>query len=233
MKVVLIAVGVVTALIALALTVGGAVLIYAHVAERDEDGYFMTRHEELASPLYALVSEELDIDAATPDWLLDEAGEVRISATPASEPVFLGIGESDDVDRYLGTAPHSRVVNLEFDPFRWESEVIGGAGGGSTGPPGRPAAQDFWAVSASGSGPVTVDWDVEPGEWVAVAMNADASRGLIVSVAAGAKASILLPLGIGLVLVGLLLGATAVFLFLLSAQRSRPPAPPGGHPAES
>ena len=133
MKVVLITVGVVTALIALALTVGGAVLIYAHVAERDEDDYYMTRHEELATPLFALVSEELDIDTTTPDWLLDEVGEIRISATPASEPVFLGIGESDDVDRYLGTAPHSRVVDLEFDPFRWETEVIGGAGGGSTG----------------------------------------------------------------------------------------------------
>ena len=218
----LIGVGVVAALIALALTVGGAVLVYAHVADRDDDDYFTTGHEELQTPLYALVSEQLDIDQSTPGWLLDQVGKVRISARPESKPTFLGIARNDDVDRYLGSVPHSRVVDLDFDPFSWTTEEIDGTGK----PSGPPDAQSFWAASATGTGEVTVDWEVESGEWVAVAMNAVASRGVDVSVAAGAKAPILLPLGIGLIVAGLLFGVTAFFLFRLSSQRAPPPPPP-------
>lgn len=225
-RIVLIAVGVVSALIGLALVVGGASLIYVHVAERDDD-YYMTGRHELETPLYALVSEELDIDADIPDWLLDQVDEVRISARPQSKPTFLGIGRSDDVDRYLGSVPRSRIVDLEFDPFSWETEEItDGPAGPAAGPSGQPDAQNFWAASATGAGEVTVDWDVESGEWVVVAMNTDASRGVDVSVAAGAKAPILLPLGIGSLVVGLLFGVTAFFLFRLAAQRAPPPPPP-------
>lgn len=227
-RIVRLLVGALAALIALGLTAGGAALIYAYTAERDDDGYFMTRHEELATPLYALVSEELDIDADTPDWLLDQAGEVRISARPASKPAFVGIGPSADVDRYLAPVPHTRVVDLDFDPFRWETEQVAFPVAPSLAPPEPPDQQDFWAASATGSDRVTVDWEVESGEWSAVVMNADSSRSVDVSVAGGAKAPILLPLGIGLLLVGLLLGATAVFLIRLGLRRAPPPAAASG-----
>ena len=216
-------VGAFTAIIALGSTAGGAVLIYQYAAERDEDGYFMTRHEELATPFYAVASEKLDIEAGTPDWLLDQVGEVRISARPASKPAFVGIGPSADVGRYLVTVPHTRVVDLDFDPFRWETELVAGAAGHSAAPAEPPDAQDFWVASASGSDQVTVDWDVESGDWAAVVMNADASRGVNVSVAGGAKAPILLPVGIGLLLLGLLFGAVAVLLIRLGLQRAPPP----------
>jgi hypothetical protein len=221
-RIVLIAVGVVAALIALALTLGGAALVYAHVADRDDDGYYMTGHDLLQTPLYALVSEELDIDESTPGFLLDRVGKVRITASPRTKRTFLGIGRSDDVDRYLGSVPHSRVVDLDFDPFSWSTEEVEGTGQ----PSGPPGAQGFWAASATGTEEVTVDWEVESGEWVAVAMNADGSRAVDVEVAAGAKAPILLPLGIGLIVVGLLFGVTAFFMFRLSAQRAPPPRPP-------
>jgi hypothetical protein len=226
-RIVLLLVGAVTAIIALGLTAGGAALTYAYTAERKDDGYFVTRHEELATPLFALVSEDLDIEAGTPDWLLDQVGEVRISARPGSKPAFVGIGPSADVDRYLASVPHTRVVDLDFDPFRWETEQVPGAAGPSATPSGPPGDQDFWVASSSGSDQVTVDWDVESGDWVAVVMNADASRSVNVSVAGGAKAPILLPLGIGLLVLGLLFGATAVLLIRLSLRRAPPPRAPG------
>ena len=222
-RVVLIVVGVVTALIALALVVAGGTLVWAYIANRD-DGYFMTRHEELRTPTYALVSDNLDIDDSTPDFLLDQVGKVRISVEPNGRDAFVGIARTDDVDRYLGAVPHDRLVDFDFDPFSWTAERVPG-----TGPPaGPPSRRNFWAASDSGSTPFNVDWDVESGDWVAVAMNDDAARGVNVSVAVGAKAPILLPVAIGLVVVGLLL-AFAAFLFCrLSGRRATPatPAPP-------
>ena len=69
-----------------------------------------------------------------------------------------------------------------------------------------------------------MDWDVESGDWVAVAMNDNAARGVNVSVAVGAKAPILLPVAIGLIVVGLLLAFAAFLFFRLSGRRA-PPAP--------
>jgi hypothetical protein len=216
-RIVLIAVGVVTALLALALVAAGGTLGWAYLANRDDDGYFMTRHERLATPTYALVSDNLDIDDSTPNWLLDQVGKVRIDVDPKGKDAFVGIARTDDVDRYLGAVPHDRVVDLDFDPFSWESERAPG----TRPPPGPPARRDFWAASESGAEPFQVDWDVESGDWVAVAMNDDAARGVNVSVAVGAKAPILLPIGIGLLVVGLLLGVAAFFIFRLSARSGR------------
>ena len=157
-------------------------------------------------------------------------GEVRISVQPESKPAFVGIGPSADVDRYLAALPHTRVVDLDFDPFRWETEVVTGT---ASPVPVRPPAQaspddqSFWVASASGSDQVIVDWDVESGDWEAVVMNGDASRNVDVSVAGGAKAPILLPLGIGLLVLGLLFGAAAVLLIRLGLQRAAPPPAPG------
>ncbi len=219
MRVVLIVVGVLTALIALALVVAGGTLGWAYFANRD-DGYFMTRHEEVATPTYALVSDNLDIDDSTPNFLLDRVGNVRISVEPNGRDAFVGIARTADVDGYLGTVAHDRLVDFDFDPFSWTSERVPATGA----PPGPPSGQDFWAASSSGATPFNVDWDVESGDWVAVAMNDNASRGVNVSVAVGAKAPILLPLAIGMIVVGLLLGVAAFFIFRLSGRRA-PPAP--------
>jgi hypothetical protein len=222
-RIVLLAIGVVTAVIALALLLAGGALGWAYVAERDDDGYFMTRHHELETPSYALESEHLDIDESTPDWLLDQVGRIRVSTLSRGRRTFLGIARQDDVDQYLGSVQRTRVVDLEFDPFRWKTETVDG----TAVPPGPPGRQTFWAASAAGAGAVNLDWKVEPGDWVAVVMNEDASRGVGISVAAGAKAPILLPLAIGFVLAGALFAATAVFLFRLNSQRTPPAAEAG------
>jgi hypothetical protein len=221
MRVVLIVVGVVTAIMALGLLVAGGTLGWAYFANRDDDGYFMTRHQELATPTYALVSDNLDIDDSTPGWLLHRVGKVRIAADPAGRKTFVGIARANDVERYLGGVPHARIVDLDFDPFRWKTELQTG----SRAPAGPPSRRQFWAASGSGTAPFDVDWDVESGDWVAVAMNDDASRGVDVSVAAGAKAPVL-PVAIGLVVVGLLLGVAAFVFFRLSG-RQAPPAAAG------
>ena len=52
-----------------------------------------------------------------------------------------------------------------------------------------PGTETFWAESVEGTGLQTLDWTLEPGDWAAVAMNADASEGLEAKVAFGAAAA--------------------------------------------
>ena len=44
-------------------------------------------------------------------------------------------------------------------------------------PSGLPDAQTFWVASQTGAGEQTIQWEPEDGNWRAVVMNADATRG--------------------------------------------------------
>ena len=84
-------------------------------------------------------------------------GDVRITGESAEgRDIFIGIGETDDVDSYLDRSRSTtRCAILNFDPFRVDYRLI--PGGEPPGPPGRAA---FWAASASGSGAQPATWDV-------------------------------------------------------------------------
>jgi len=58
-----------------------------------------------------------------------------------------------------------------------------------TGTLGAPGAERFWATSVAGTELQTLDWTVEPGDWTAVIMNADASSGVTAELVSGARAS--------------------------------------------
>src|SRR5215212_8598733 len=64
--------------------------------------------------------------------------------------------------------------------------------------PADPAGEDIWSASTSGTGTQSLEWDIEDGDWSAVVMNADGSPGVDVRASAGAGASFLQPLGLGL-----------------------------------
>jgi hypothetical protein len=208
--------GALAALIALGLLAGGGVLLWAYGTKRDDDGYYSTRYERFGSPDYAVRSDDLDLGTDA-DWLFDQFGTIRIRSRSApSRPVFLGIGREADVERYLNGVEHEVVTDVDLDPwqvtYRHES--------GSRQPP-RPGSQSFWA--ASGSDVVT--WDVEDGRWVAVLMNADASRGVTAQISVAAKSGLVLWSGVIVLVLGVLSAALAVFLLRLGL-RSRRAGPP-------
>ncbi len=138
-------------------------------------GYLSTGRDPFTTETYALATENLDIDATGAGWLIDEDryGKVRLRAESRDgKPVFLGIARTRDAERYLRDVRHDLLTDLEYDRSRREYREIGGSGS-----PGAPGAERFWAASARGSGTQTLTWDVEHGDWSAVVMNADASRG--------------------------------------------------------
>jgi hypothetical protein len=218
--VVAVVLGSLAALIALALLLGGAALIGAHAGARDSDGYYTTGTERLATATYALTVENVDLGSDAADVVpKDILGRVRIRAErPGGRPVFVGIGPEREVDAYLRGVAHAEVDDL--DPPRYRLSR-GGA------PRRPPSAERFWVASTEGSGRQAVTWDVEGGQWTIVAMNADATRRVVLDADVGAKVGWFLGVGIGLVVAGLLLLAGGVALIVAAGRRaSRAPGPP-------
>jgi hypothetical protein len=218
-RVVAVVLGSIASLIGLALLLGGAALIGAHASARDSDGYYTTGTERLSTATYALTAEDIDLGSDAADVVpKDVLGRVRIRAErPGGRPVFVGIGPEREVDAYLRGVAHAEVDDL--DPPRYRT-----TGGGA--PRRPPSAERFWVASTEGSGRQAVSWEVEGGQWTIVAMNADATRRVVIDADVGAKVGWFLGVGIGLVVVGLLLLAGGVMLIVVAGRRaSRRPTP--------
>ena len=93
-RIALLVTGCIAALISLALLAGGGVLVWAHTTQRNDDGYYTTRHETFLTEGYALRSDDLDLGTEGPDWLF--------------------------VARYLEGVEHDIVADVEVDPFEAE-----------------------------------------------------------------------------------------------------------------
>jgi Domain of unknown function (DUF4389) len=216
-RIVLVVLGCVLALLAATLLAAGIALLVVDRTQRDDDGFLTTPTERFESSTFAITSESIDLFEAdsSGDWVLSEGvlGDVRITGTSRGQDIFVGIGETIDVDAYLDGVQHDEVRDLNFDPFRVDYRQFPGGE-----PPGPPGEQTFWVASASGPGTRTATWEGESGEWTVVVMNADASAGVDAELSAGAEANVLLWLAIGLVLAGLLLLAGGVTMIVVGAR---------------
>ena len=213
-RIALVVVGTIAGLIALGLLVGGCSLVAVDQAQRDDDGFLMSPTQDFSTPTYAIVSESADLDTEGADWALDTfLGTVRIRSE-SDRPVFVGIGPADEVTRYLGGIERDVVDDLDNSGDPEYSRRSGGA------PTGQPGDETFWVASTVGAGERTLEWEPEDGDWQAVVMNEDASRGVSAELSIGAELDSILWLGIGLLLAGALFAAASA-LAITAAARSR------------
>jgi hypothetical protein len=126
----------------------------------------------------------------------------------------VGIGPKAEVDSYLEGVGYSEVARIGPDPADVTYRTVAGEM-----PSTPPAEQTFWTASEEGSGRQTLTWELEPGEWTMVIMNADASPGLIVDAAAGARTELVVPVSLFLLLVGLVFAALAAFMLVVAVRR--------------
>jgi hypothetical protein len=214
----------VAGLLAFGFLASGGGLLWADT-KKDDQGYFSTGSDRFSTSTYAISTEELDVDADVPGWLLDENryGQARLRVTPRDgKPVFVGIAPTQDVEAYLRPVAHSTVTDLDYKPFHAEyRDSTGGA------PLGAPSEQPFWTASAQGSDTQSVAWDVEEGSWSVVVMNADGSRGVDAGVSAGARIDFLGTLAWALVGIGAVLAIIAAGLLHAGGRppRTRSEAP--------
>ena len=210
-------IGALLALFSLALLGAGGTALWADLTQR-EGGYVTTDVHEFSSSGSALATVSTELGSAGVGWLYapDVMDKVRIRVTPTTDQaLFVGIGPSSDVDRYLAGVDHT--VISEF----WEDKVEQ-VGGSRT--PAAPASQGFWVASATGTGTQDVVWDATDGSWTVVVMNADADPGIAVGTDLGAKFPALLWVAIGVLIAGALFLAGGALLIAGAFRRGGPPA---------
>jgi len=213
-RVVLIVVGVIAALLSLPLLAGGTALVVVDQTQRDDDGFLMSPSEDFSTAAYAIVSDSADVDFGGSERAARAIlGDVRIRSE-SDRDVFVGIARDTDVDEYLNDVERSVVTDIGEDP-----EYRHRRGGAPASPPGE---QDFWAVSTSGSGEQTLEWEPEDGSWSVVVMNSDGSRGVASELSIGAELDAALWVGIVVLVVGALLAALAAVAITAGARRRRP-----------
>jgi hypothetical protein len=201
--------------VSLGLLVGAGFGLWADLTQRD-GGYVTTSVHTFSTSGAALSTEPTELGTAGFGWLYAPGllDEVRFRVTPVSSDrsLFVGVGPSADVDRYL--AGVKRTIISDF----WGNgvEAIDGSKPGS--PPGT---QDFWVASSSGSGARTLVWDPADGSWSVVVMNADGRPGIDVGADLGARMPALRWIAFGSLALGAAFMAGGVLLIVGAMRRRR------------
>jgi hypothetical protein len=207
-------IGSVLALFAVTLLGAGGVGLYGET-ERDE-GYVTPGGHDLSTSGSALAAEKTKLGSSGVGWLYAPGllGKVRIRVTPedSASPLFVGIGPSSEVERYLAGTKHTLIT----DYFGGKDELVDGGPSRSV-----PAAQRFWVASTSGPGARSLFWKPKDGSWMVVVMNADGRPGIAVHADLGARFSALPWITTGMLVAGVVFLAGGALL-IVGAVRRRP-----------
>jgi hypothetical protein len=201
-------------LISLGLLGGGGVLLWADRTQRDAAGYLTTGIHVLSTSRAALISDRVDLGWPETGWWtprsLLEKVRIRATSTEPGRAVFVGIGATSDVDRYLAGVGYGVVNGLGQTDIR----TVAGAT-----PATPPGTRDFWEASSSGVGTQTLLWHPSNGSWTVVVMNADAAPGVDVRAEAGTTIPVLPWIAVGLISAGCLLLVGGVLLIVFAVAR--------------
>ncbi|HSD01834.1 MAG TPA: DUF4389 domain-containing protein [Gaiellales bacterium] len=213
-------------LVALGLLSASAALVWVDQTQRDSAGFVMAPSERLATSSYAvtagyqrtgdaLEARSLAVDVHGPSWMYasDRLGTVRIHVESQNgHPLFVGIAPTTAVAGYLGSVDRAALTGFPNGNARYVTHT-------GAAPSGPPAAQSFWARTASGRGDIALTWPVRHGAWTVVVMNADASRGVVADARLGARLGFLGELAGGIAVFALVSGAFATWLALAGIRR--------------
>ena len=120
--------------------------------------------------------------------------------------------------RSRGTSEASSATWSTTSTASGDPEYSRRSGGAPSGPPGD---ETFWVASTAGAGERTLEWEPEDGDWRAVVMNEDASRGVSAELSIGAELDSILWIGIGLLVAGALFAAGSALAITAATRRRR------------
>jgi hypothetical protein len=212
-RVVSLVIGCVFALASLGLAVPGMALLLADRTARDDDGFLMSPAQTFQTSTYAVTSGAQHLQADGPSDLTPAAflGDAKLTAAGTSgTPIFVGIGQADDVESYLDGVQHVTVTEIRDGDIAYRA-TPGGV------PAGAPQTESFWVTKSFGPGTHQVTWTPENGDWAVLVMNQDATRGVGVTMTVGAEVpsmpwiiGILLSLAVTSLVLAVILIATPV-----------------------
>jgi len=239
-RVVALVLGALVLLTSTGLLAAGGGLLWADQTRR-EDGWLTSDDESVSTARYALVTDDVSLDAAGAEWIVDNLiGQVRLQMTSADPDVelFAGVAPSSAVSDYLAGVGQRQLGTVS--PGNGSADWGMGAGGGMTdvagGPPALPPTeQDFWVAQATGGGTQTLQWTPTAGDWTFVVMRADGSAGVDTSLAVAATVPGLTRAAWGLLGGGALMLAVGGLIVALTLRRAHaagtPPTTTWTHPA--
>ena len=201
------------ALFAVALLSAGGVGVWAETQR--EEGYVTPGGHDFSTTGSALATEGTKLGSSGVGWLYAPTllGKVRIRVTPTgSAPLFVGIGRTDEVERYLAGTKHTMITEY----FGNEAQLVDGGPSRSA-----PGAQRFWVASTTGPGARNLFWKPADGKWSVVVMRADGRPGISVHADLGARIPALPWVTTGVLVAGLIFLAGGVLL-IVGAVRRRP-----------
>jgi hypothetical protein len=206
-------IGALLGLISLGFLGAAGVGLWADLTQR-EGGYVTTGVHKFSTAGSALATERFKLGSPGVGWLYGPGllGKVRIRVTPSSpgQPLFVGIGRSKDVDRYLAGANRTLIT----DWFGNKAKPIAGGAVRSA-----PTAQRFWVASDTGRGERTLLWRPRDGSWSVVVMKADGRPGVDVGTDLGARMSALPWIALGCLVAGAVFMAGGVLLIVGAIRR--------------
>jgi hypothetical protein len=194
---------------------GGAVF-----AVFGSDGVLKTDRQALSTPTSALTSGTASIDSG---GSIDDFGGARIAISAnadGDQPVFVGVGRADAVDRYLAGAATDEVTDFNAGPFDDSFDIERERHNGSA-TPAAPGDQSFWVAQSSGTDSAKINWKVRDGDYRIVVMNADGTRGVATQSTLGVEVPWAPGVGIGILVGGLLLTAGGIAAITMGARRPR------------
>jgi len=218
----------------LALIIIGGLVAFASVAilafagflhwvnSQRDDGYFTTGTVRVGALNHALTSD-LDVHRGLVSIIgKDGFSRVRLHVRTGRE-MFIGVARSLEVNDYLRDTSYTRLTDFDLAPFDpYYTETVGDK------EPGPPSEQDIWTAKTQGTGTLTLDWDVEPGGWTLVLMNADGSTGIDAEVDAGAQIPIIGTIAWVVTAIGVGVLALGVLMIVLGLRRRPQPSSPAG-----
>jgi hypothetical protein len=197
----------------MALLGAGGTALWADSTQRDA-GYVTTDVQAFSTAGSALATYATDLGSAGTGWLYAPSllDKVRIRVTPVNpnSRLFVGIGPSADVDRYLAGVHHTVISDL------WTSTTYNVDGGTA---PSAPATQAFWVASSAGVGTRSLVWEPTRGLWSVVVMDAEGRPGIDVKADLGARMPAVLWISVGLLVAGSVFAVGGALLIVGALRR--------------
>ncbi|MGS0688786.1 hypothetical protein ACVBEQ_27170 [Nakamurella sp. GG22] len=145
--------------------------------------------------------------------LIDDVDDFRgIAGSPTlqlwaenvgQQGVFVGVGPTAEVNRYLAGVATERVDDLNLSPYRLNTTRTDGSAEAQA-----PGDQSFWVASSESSNRAELSWAIADGRYEVVVMNADGSAGILTSAEIGAS----LPDSTGIWLTIVVIGGAAMIV---------------------
>ena len=204
--------GAVLVLCSVGLLGGSGVALWAQASRHG--GYADLGTATYSAPGYAIASDTIGLHLAT-GTVSDLIGTVRIQVTQAdgTAPAFVGIASADAADRYLAGVDYATVRGAAGHHGTY-TEHAGAA------PAVPPVRAGIWTVQAAGPGTRTLTWAVRSGDWTVIAMNADGSRPVAMTVNLAATLPALPWIAAGLLISGVIFLIGGVLLIVIPLRRA-------------